>query len=144
MGNSANTGQTDIAARLLAGDRRALARVVTLIENGAPEARAILTREKATLERWAARLLEKETLGHGDLVELKRWLSWAWRALDARFFRAALIYAVALGTLLGASGAIGVVQLAWWRRAPVPTNFNSTSVCSSFRLPLRRATTCRS
>ena len=43
-GNSANPGQTDIAARLLAGDRRALARVVTLIENGAPEARAILTR----------------------------------------------------------------------------------------------------
>jgi LAO/AO transport system kinase len=42
--DTANTGQTDIAARLLAGDRRALARVVTLIENGAPEARAILTR----------------------------------------------------------------------------------------------------
>src|SRR6185437_11950740 len=34
--------QTDIVTRLLAGDRRALARVVTLIENGAPEARAIL------------------------------------------------------------------------------------------------------
>ena len=34
--------QTDIVARLLAGDRRALARVVTLIENGAPETRAIL------------------------------------------------------------------------------------------------------
>jgi LAO/AO transport system kinase len=33
----------DIVTRLLAGDRRALARVVTLIENGAPEARAILT-----------------------------------------------------------------------------------------------------
>ena len=30
----ANTA--DIVARLLAGDRRALARVVTLIENGAP------------------------------------------------------------------------------------------------------------
>ena len=28
--------QTDIVARLLAGDRRALARVVTLIENGTP------------------------------------------------------------------------------------------------------------
>ena len=34
--------QTDIVARLVAGDRRALARVVTLIENGAPEARTIL------------------------------------------------------------------------------------------------------
>lgn len=34
--------QTDIVARLLAGDRRALARVVTLIENGAPETRVIL------------------------------------------------------------------------------------------------------
>jgi len=34
--------QTDIVTRLLAGDRRALARVVTLIENGAPETRAIL------------------------------------------------------------------------------------------------------
>jgi LAO/AO transport system kinase len=34
--------QTEIVARLLAGDRRALARVVTLIENGAPETRAIL------------------------------------------------------------------------------------------------------
>lgn len=33
----------DIVARLLAGDRRALARVVTLIENGAPQTRAILT-----------------------------------------------------------------------------------------------------
>jgi GTPase len=34
--------QADIVARLLAGDRRALARVVTLIENGAPETHAIL------------------------------------------------------------------------------------------------------
>ncbi|MGE5333976.1 MAG: methylmalonyl Co-A mutase-associated GTPase MeaB [Nitrososphaerota archaeon] len=33
----------DIIGRLLAGDRRALARVVTLIENGAPETRAILS-----------------------------------------------------------------------------------------------------
>lgn len=33
----------DIIERLLAGDRRALARIVTLIENGAPEAREILT-----------------------------------------------------------------------------------------------------
>jgi LAO/AO transport system kinase len=32
----------EITQRLLAGDRRALARVVTLIENGAPEARTIL------------------------------------------------------------------------------------------------------
>ncbi|HEX6123281.1 MAG TPA: methylmalonyl Co-A mutase-associated GTPase MeaB, partial [Ktedonobacterales bacterium] len=34
----------DIVERLLAGDRRALARVVTLIENNAPEARQILAR----------------------------------------------------------------------------------------------------
>ncbi len=33
---------TDLVARLLGGDRRALARVVTLIENGAPETRTIL------------------------------------------------------------------------------------------------------
>src|SRR5690242_17337564 len=39
------------------------------------KARAILVREKATLERWAERLLEKETLGEADLVELKRSLS---------------------------------------------------------------------
>ena len=36
--------ELEIVARLLAGDRRALARVVTLIENGAPEARAVLAR----------------------------------------------------------------------------------------------------
>ncbi|NOZ30053.1 MAG: methylmalonyl Co-A mutase-associated GTPase MeaB [Chloroflexi bacterium] len=34
----------DIADRLLAGDRRALARTITLIENGDPEARSILQR----------------------------------------------------------------------------------------------------
>lgn len=34
----------DIVEQVLAGDRRALARVVTLIENGAPEARPILAR----------------------------------------------------------------------------------------------------
>ena len=39
---SANKAQGDIVERLLAGDRRALARVVTLIENGAPEARRML------------------------------------------------------------------------------------------------------
>src|SRR5260221_7995989 len=33
---------TDLVARLRGGDRRALARVVTLIENGAPETRTIL------------------------------------------------------------------------------------------------------
>lgn len=36
--------EQEIVTRLLAGDRRALARVVTLIENGAPEARAVLAR----------------------------------------------------------------------------------------------------
>src|SRR5579864_5187729 len=34
----------DLVDRLLAGDRRALARVVTLIENGAPQARQMLAR----------------------------------------------------------------------------------------------------
>ncbi|HUY76133.1 MAG TPA: methylmalonyl Co-A mutase-associated GTPase MeaB [Ktedonobacterales bacterium] len=34
--------QPDIVARLLAGDRRALARMVTLIENGAPDVRRML------------------------------------------------------------------------------------------------------
>jgi len=46
-----------------------------IVESVYQKARAILTREKATLERWAARLLEKETLGDADLVELKRSLS---------------------------------------------------------------------
>ncbi|HKD76462.1 MAG TPA: methylmalonyl Co-A mutase-associated GTPase MeaB, partial [Ktedonobacterales bacterium] len=36
------TGAQDLVARLSAGDRRALARLVTLIENGAPESRAVL------------------------------------------------------------------------------------------------------
>ncbi len=36
------------------------------------KARDILAREKATLERWAERLLEKETLGDAELAELKR------------------------------------------------------------------------
>ncbi len=34
----------DIVERLIAGDRRALARIVTLIENGSPDARTILAR----------------------------------------------------------------------------------------------------
>jgi GTPase len=38
----------DIVERLLAGDRRALARVVTLIENGAPQSREILARLHAS------------------------------------------------------------------------------------------------
>ena len=36
--------EPEIVTRLLAGDRRALARVVTLIENGAPDARTVLAR----------------------------------------------------------------------------------------------------
>jgi cell division protease FtsH len=36
------------------------------------KARAILVREKATLERWAERLLEKETLGEAELTEISR------------------------------------------------------------------------
>src|SRR6185312_1156391 len=43
-GRPNSMANADIVARLLAGDRRALARVVTLIENGVPEARSILTR----------------------------------------------------------------------------------------------------
>lgn len=41
----------------------------------------------------------------------------SWRALDARFFRAALAYAVALGLVLGGSQALlgGSNQIAWWR-----------------------------
>ena len=35
----------------------------------------ILRRERATLERWAAKLLEKETLAEGELDELRRSLS---------------------------------------------------------------------
>ncbi len=38
-------------------------------------ARAILAREKATLERWAERLLQKETLGETELAEIRRTLS---------------------------------------------------------------------
>ena len=36
--------ELEIVSRLLSGDRRALARVVTLIENGAPEARTVLAK----------------------------------------------------------------------------------------------------
>jgi LAO/AO transport system kinase len=40
----AATASADLVERLLAGDRRALARIVTLIENRAPESRSILAR----------------------------------------------------------------------------------------------------
>jgi cell division protease FtsH len=46
-----------------------------IVERVYRKARDILAREKATLERWAERLLEKETLGDGDLAELKRAIS---------------------------------------------------------------------
>jgi hypothetical protein len=43
----------------------------------------------------------------------------SWRALDARFFRAALTYAVVLGLVLGGSQAIQAIgspmQITWWR-----------------------------
>jgi cell division protease FtsH len=39
------------------------------------KAKAILTRERAALERWAQKLLEKETLGEGELGELRASLS---------------------------------------------------------------------
>jgi cell division protease FtsH len=35
------------------------------------KAKAILTRERAALERWAQKLLEKETLGESELAELR-------------------------------------------------------------------------
>ncbi len=43
-GESTQETQPDLVDRLLAGDRRALARMVTLIENRAPEARSMLAR----------------------------------------------------------------------------------------------------
>jgi len=43
-----------------------------IVETVYRRARDILGREKATLERWAERLLEKETLGDSELAELKR------------------------------------------------------------------------
>jgi cell division protease FtsH len=46
-----------------------------IVEEVYRKARGILAREKATLERWAERLLEKETLGDVDLAELKRAMS---------------------------------------------------------------------
>jgi len=43
-----------------------------IVEAVYQKARAILVRERATLERWAERLLEKETLGDAELAELRR------------------------------------------------------------------------
>ena len=43
-----------------------------IVESVYRRAKDILTRERATLERWAERLLEKETLGDAELTELKR------------------------------------------------------------------------
>jgi cell division protease FtsH len=43
-----------------------------IVERVYRKARDILAREKATLERWAERLLERETLGDSELAELKR------------------------------------------------------------------------
>ncbi len=51
-----------------------------IVETVYRKARDILAREKATLERWAERLLEKETLGDAELVELKRSVSPGQRA----------------------------------------------------------------
>src|SRR5438034_4886957 len=42
------------------------------------KAKAILTRERAALERWAQKLLEKETLGESELAEHRASLSPAW------------------------------------------------------------------
>jgi hypothetical protein len=39
----------------------------------------------------------------------------SWRALDARFLRSALAFAVALGVLHGASAAFVQINAAWWR-----------------------------
>jgi cell division protease FtsH len=46
-----------------------------IVENVYQKARSILARERAILERWAERLLEKETLGEAELAEIKRSLS---------------------------------------------------------------------
>jgi len=46
-----------------------------IVEGVYKKAHAILVRERATLERWAARLLEKETLGGAELDEVRRSLS---------------------------------------------------------------------
>jgi cell division protease FtsH len=43
-----------------------------IVEAVYQKAKAILVREHATLERWAERLLEKETLGDAELAELRR------------------------------------------------------------------------
>jgi cell division protease FtsH len=42
-----------------------------IVEAVYQKARAILAREKAILERWAERLLEKETLGDAELAEIR-------------------------------------------------------------------------
>jgi cell division protease FtsH len=46
-----------------------------IVESVYQKARTILMRERATLERWAERLLEKETLGDTELREIKQSLS---------------------------------------------------------------------
>jgi cell division protease FtsH len=46
-----------------------------IVESVYRKARDILARDKAHLERWAERLLEKETLGDAELAEIKRSLS---------------------------------------------------------------------
>ena len=46
-----------------------------IVEAVYQKARAILLREKALLERWAERLLQKETLGDSELAEMQRGLS---------------------------------------------------------------------
>src|SRR5213594_3214086 len=42
-----------------------------IVERAYEKALAILTRERAALERWAQKLLEKETLGESELAELR-------------------------------------------------------------------------
>ncbi|TMI16658.1 MAG: ATP-dependent zinc metalloprotease FtsH, partial [Betaproteobacteria bacterium] len=46
-----------------------------IVEAVYEKAKAILTRERAALERWAQKLLEKETLGESELAELRASLS---------------------------------------------------------------------
>ncbi|HEX7054852.1 MAG TPA: ATP-dependent zinc metalloprotease FtsH [Burkholderiales bacterium] len=46
-----------------------------IVERVYQKAKGILVREKANLERWAERLLEKETLGEAELAEIRRSLS---------------------------------------------------------------------
>jgi LAO/AO transport system kinase len=67
---AAVTGSTDLVARLASGDRRALARAISIIENGRPEAPAIVRaafREART--RWIVGITGGPGAGKSTLVD---------------------------------------------------------------------------